>query len=172
MIQLAFVRSVVCFYSLDIYPASCRLFFGKTVPYFDGSLLFLVKYHTIHVIIKIGKISAPGTSSTNATNPTHPNIKKLTNIPATSRKSPNKGNNKIASIYSLTSRITQTLRNNNSISVKTKYLGTFFCWIVFKLFFSLNIILYFFQYFFCPLKAMSITIYIYYKISPFSAILL
>jgi len=48
----------------------------------------------IHVIIKIGKISAPGTSSTNANNPTHPNIKKLTNIPAISRKSLNKGKNK------------------------------------------------------------------------------
>lgn len=77
--------------------------------------------------MKIGKISAPGTSSSIATNPIHLNIKKLANIPAKSRISPNTGNSKRATIYSLISNIMQTLRNNNSISVKTKYLGYFFC---------------------------------------------
>ena len=113
--------------------------------FFFGELLFLVKYHMIHVIIKIGKMSAPGTSSINVTNPTHPNIRTLANIPAISRMSPNKGNNRIASIYSLTSRIMQTLRNNNSISVKIKYLGFLFGWIFFNLFFNLIVILCFFN---------------------------
>jgi hypothetical protein len=73
--------------------------------------------------MNIGKISMPGKSSIIETNPIQRNITKLATIPAKSSKSPNKGSNKIATIYSLTSRRIQTLRNNNSISVKIKYLG-------------------------------------------------
>ena len=74
-----------------------------------------------HVKIKIGKISAPGTSSIIEIKPTQPNIKKLAKIPAKSRKSPNNGSNRIAAMYSLTSKSTQMLRNNSSISEKTMY---------------------------------------------------
>ncbi len=76
-------------------------------------------YHMIHVKMKIGKISAPGISSIIEIKPTQPNIKTLAKIPAKSRKSPNNGSNRIATIYSLTSNSMQMLRNNNSISEKT-----------------------------------------------------
>lgn len=79
-------------------------------------------YHMIHVKMKIGKISAPGISSIIEIKPTQLNIKTLAKIPAKSRKSPNNGSNRIAAIYSLTSKSTQMLRNNNSISEKTIYL--------------------------------------------------
>jgi len=84
--------------------------------------LFLVTYHKIHVIMKIGKISAPGISSIIEKTPIHLNIKILPKIPAKSRKSPNKGNKRIATIYSLISKRMQMLRNSNSISVKITYL--------------------------------------------------
>ncbi len=89
---------------------------------FIGVASFLVMYHMIHVKIKIGKISAPGISSIIEIKPTHRNIKMLAKIPARSRKSPNNGSNRIATIYSLTSNSMQMLRNNNSMSVKTIYL--------------------------------------------------
>jgi len=60
-------------------------------------------YHMIHVKMKIGKMSAPGISSIIEIKPTQPNIKTLAKIPAKSRKSPNNGSNRIATIYSLTS---------------------------------------------------------------------
>ncbi len=69
--------------------------------------------------MKIGKISAPGISSIIEIKPIQPNIKTLAKIPAKSRKSPNNGSNRIATIYSLTSNSMQMLRNNNSISEKT-----------------------------------------------------
>ena len=72
--------------------------------------------------MKIGKISAPGISSIIEKIPIHLNIKMLLKIPAKSRKSPNKGNKRIATIYSLISKRMQILRNNNSISVNIKYL--------------------------------------------------
>lgn len=100
------------FYSFEYY-----------LPIFNGMTLFFVIYHIIQVIIKIGKISTPGISSITETNPTQRNITKLATIPAKSSKSPNKGSNRIATIYSLISNRIQTPRNNNSISVKIKYLG-------------------------------------------------
>ena len=81
-----------------------------------------MKYHTNHVIIKIGRISAPGTSSNKDRIPTQRNIKRQAAIPTISRRSPIIGKSKIAATYSLTSSITQIVRKINSFSEKTKYL--------------------------------------------------
>ena len=87
-------------------------------------LCFLRKYHINHVMMKIGNTSAPGTSSTKENNPIQRKIKMQNSIPTTSNKSPANGIIKTAAAYSITSNIMQNTSEMNSISVKTKYWGT------------------------------------------------
>ncbi len=84
---------------------------------------FLRKYHTNHVIIKIGNTSAPGANSKNDNNPIERKTTMQNKIPTTSNKSPAKGNVRIAAAYSIKSNIIQNPSETISISVKTKYRG-------------------------------------------------
>jgi len=84
---------------------------------------FLTKYHNNHVMMKIGKISAPGTSSNKDTIPIQRNITKQAIIPTKSSTSPTTGKSKTAATYSLMSSTIQSVSENNSTSLKTKYSG-------------------------------------------------
>ena len=84
---------------------------------------FLRKYHTSHVMMKIGRMSAPGTSSNKDTIPIQRNITRQAIIPTTSNMSPTTGKSKTAATYSLMSNTIQSMRENNSTSSKTKYSG-------------------------------------------------
>jgi hypothetical protein len=84
---------------------------------------FLRKYHTSHVMMKIGRMSAPGTSSNKDTSPIQRNITKQAIIPTTSSTSPTTGKSKTAATYSLMSNTKQSMSENNSTSLKTKYSG-------------------------------------------------
>lgn len=84
---------------------------------------FLRKYHTNHVMMNIGRMSAPGTSSNRDTSPIQRKITRQAIIPATSNISPTTGMIKTAVIYSLMSNTTQSMSENNSTSLKTKYSG-------------------------------------------------
>lgn len=77
--------------------------------------------------MKTGKMSTPGMSSSIDIIPNHLNINMLPKIPPISSISPKTGSNRIATIYSLTSRIMHNTRNSISISLNTIYLGTSFC---------------------------------------------
>jgi hypothetical protein len=84
---------------------------------------FLTKYHNNHVMMKIGRISAPGTSSNKDTIPIQRNITRQAIIPTTSSTSPTTGKSKTAATYSLMSSTIQSISENNSTSLKTKYSG-------------------------------------------------
>ena len=84
---------------------------------------FLRKYHTNHVMIKIGNMSAPGTSSNKDRNPIQRNITRQAIIPTTSSISPTTGMVRTTATYSLMSKTTQSMRENNSTSLNTKYPG-------------------------------------------------
>ena len=86
-------------------------------------LRFLIKYHINHVMIKMGRMSAPGTNSNKDMIPTQRNIAIQAIIPTMSRISPIIVTSKTATTYSLTSNNTHIMREINSSSVKTKYLG-------------------------------------------------
>jgi len=84
---------------------------------------FLRRYHTSHVMMKIGRMSAPGTSSNKDTIPIQRNITRQAIIPTTSNMSPTTGMSKTAATYSLMSNTIQSMSENNSTSLKTKYSG-------------------------------------------------
>jgi hypothetical protein len=84
---------------------------------------FLRRYHTSHVMMKIGRMSAPGTSSNKDTIPIQRNITRQAIIPTTSNMSPTTGKSKTAATYSLMSNTIQSTSENNSTSLKTKYSG-------------------------------------------------
>jgi len=84
---------------------------------------FLRKYQASHVMMKIGRMSAPGTSSNRDTSPIQRNIARQAIIPTTSSMSPTTGKSKTAATYSLMSSTIQSMSENNSTSVKTKYSG-------------------------------------------------
>ena len=84
---------------------------------------FLRRYHTSHVMMKIGRMSAPGTSSNKDTIPIQRNITRQAIIPTTSNMSPTTGMSRTAATYSLISNTIQSMSENNSISLKTKYSG-------------------------------------------------
>jgi hypothetical protein len=92
-------------------------------PFFCSLFCFLRKYHTNHVMMKIGRMSAPGTSSNKDTSPIQRNITKQAIIPTTSNTSPTTGKSKTAATYSLMSNTKQSMSENNSTSLKTKYSG-------------------------------------------------
>ena len=72
-------------------------------------------------MMKIGRMSAPGTSSNKDINPIQRKITRQAIIPATSSISPTTGMIRTAAIYSLMSKTTQSMRENNSTSLNTKY---------------------------------------------------
>ena len=84
---------------------------------------FLRRYHTSHVMMKIGRMSAPGTSSNKDIIPIQRNITRQAIIPTTSSTSPTTGKSKTAATYSLMSNTIQSTSENNSTSLKTKYSG-------------------------------------------------
>jgi hypothetical protein len=78
------------------------------------------------VIIKIGRTSAPGNNSIKDANPIQRNMNKQNMIPIISNISPINGIVNTAAAYSITSKNTQITSVTSSISVKTKYRGTYF----------------------------------------------
>jgi len=91
---------------------------------FCSSLFCLLrKYHTSHVMMKMGRMSAPGTSSNKDTIPIQRNNTRQAIIPTTSNMSPTTGMSKTAATYSLMSNTIQSMSENNSTSLKTKYSG-------------------------------------------------
>lgn len=68
-------------------------------------------------------MSAPGSNSAKETKPIQRNMNIQTIIPIISNTSPIRGNVSTAAAYSVTSNITQKIRERSSISVKTKYRG-------------------------------------------------
>jgi len=97
-------------------PLFCSLFCSSL-------FCFLRKYHASHVMMKIGRMSAPGTSSNKDTIPIQRNITRQAIIPTTSNTSPTTGKSKTAATYSLMSNTKQSMSENNSTSLKTKYSG-------------------------------------------------
>ena len=85
--------------------------------------LFFIIYHTSHVIMKIGRMSAPGSNSAKDTKSIQRNMNIQPKIPIMSNTSPVRGNVSTPAAYSVTSNITQKIRERSSISVKTKYRG-------------------------------------------------
>ena len=68
-------------------------------------------------------MSAPGSNSVKETKPIQRKMNIQTKIPIISNASPIRGNVNTAAAYSVTSNITQKIRERSSISVKTKYRG-------------------------------------------------
>jgi hypothetical protein len=106
----------------------CAILNPLYVPFFcslfcSSLFCFLRKYHASHVMMKIGRMSAPGTSSNKDTIPIQRNITRQAIIPTTSSMSPTTGKSKTAATYSLMSSSIQSMSENNSTSLKTKYSG-------------------------------------------------
>ena len=106
------------FFLLVFSPLKYQLLRART-----SLFCFLRKYHTNHVMMKIGRMSAPGTSSNKDTIPIQRNITRQAIIPTTSSMSPTTGMIKTAATYSLMSNTIQSMSENNSTSLKTKYSG-------------------------------------------------